>query len=232
MFSSGGQWQSGRQTEVFMSRRMQLAAGILALCLFAALSATAPVASAADSRSTPPAATTQVAGELEQLDEIWIRGKRLAEEIEDAEDAFFAVYNKVNKNHDYDVFCGEMNMNSLRMSIVRTCVPGFILYNYYDLAGRPVTACSATSEAFFGCTAAPLPPPALLAMRHRDPYRENVLRIIGSDERLRTMATRLAGLYGEMEATQKRYVSMKPAVGVRTWKDRKSTRTITGPRVL
>jgi hypothetical protein len=216
--------------------------------------ATATSASAAEAPLTPsplPAsAASQPAQELDELDEVWVRGKRLSDVIEEAEDEFFRVYNKLNKNHDYDVHCGYMDLSRMSMAMMRTCVPGFIVYTYYDLAGRAVQRCSDSTSSidlnttslgtgggyYGGCTYAPLPPPELLAMRHRDEYKENVLKVIGGNERLRGMAARLAGLYGEMEALQNRYVSIKGAgqqaeASARPAKrDRKPVRAATGPR--
>lgn len=211
-----------------MSRRMH-GATVFLFMTFAAilLPATAADAGAAEL----PAAPATRAQQLQELDEIWVRGKRLSEVIEDAEDEFFELYNKINRNHDYDVFCGYMNLSRASLAMTRTCMPGFYVYNYLDLAGRAVPSCSSYGSTYIGgtggfgyaegahyagsyyagCTHAPMPSPELLALSHREPYRRNVMKIIGSDERLRNMATRLAGLYGEMEVEQGRYVGIKDA---------------------
>jgi len=92
-------------------------------------------ASTAVSVNTTDAAQQPVE-EVGKLDEIWVRGKRLSQMIEEAEDDFFVLYNKLNKNYDYDVFCGPMSLHSGSMIMVRSCVPGFIVSNYGDKYGR------------------------------------------------------------------------------------------------
>jgi hypothetical protein len=66
---------------------------------------------------------------LEELEVVWVHGKSLANRITDAEDEFFALYNKVNRNNKFDVRCGYMSLTRDSMIMVRTCVPQF-LANY------------------------------------------------------------------------------------------------------
>src|SRR5688572_32632853 len=73
-------------------RKFGLSLATLSLGLTAAASAAAPAP-----ESAPPAAQ-QPAQQTTELDEIWIHGKRLAHRITAAEDEFFPIYNRVNKN--------------------------------------------------------------------------------------------------------------------------------------
>lgn len=231
---------------------MQPAIRLLCLTFTAVLSAAAIGAAPA----TAPAPATPQLTQEDELDEVWIRGKRLADVIEDAEDELFKLYNKLNRNHDYDVQCGEMSLESESLALVRTCIPGFIAYGYFDLGGRPVRQCSSgsmevgsVSNPYFGstdnsyyyagCTWAPLAPPELLAMAHRERYRDNVLRVIGSDPRLQKMGKTLAGLYTEMSTVQNHYVRLKGTSAKGAARPARSevrptrpVKALTGPRVL
>jgi hypothetical protein len=67
---------------------------------------------------------------LQQLEQIWILGKGLAHRIEDAEDEFFPLYNKANRNHDYDIKCGYAYLNVDSMIMGRTCLANFLGKDY------------------------------------------------------------------------------------------------------
>jgi hypothetical protein len=85
---------------------------------------------------SPPDTAEKPAKPIDELKEVWVRGKRLSQVIEDAEDDFFDLYNKLNKDSQYDVYCGSMSLYSSSMIMVRKCVPGFIAFNYGDAFGR------------------------------------------------------------------------------------------------
>ena len=77
-----------------MSSSKQLAARNFGVILAATLA----LAASATSPPRPPTAQEPAAlqpiEELQQLDEIWVRGKSLSDMIEDAEDTFVRRYNK------------------------------------------------------------------------------------------------------------------------------------------
>ena len=64
--------------------------------------------------------------ELVVLSEVWVRGKKLARRVADAEDRLFKAYNKVNKNNIYDVHCGFLKLQPDSMIMSRTCLPGYL----------------------------------------------------------------------------------------------------------
>jgi hypothetical protein len=108
------------------------------------LSAMATAAYAAVDAPAAPATSVAVAlqqplAEVEVIDEVWVRGKHLSQVIEDEEDRFFKLYNKLNKNSDYDVFCGTMSLHPGSMIMVRKCVPGFIVYRFYSAVSNTVS---------------------------------------------------------------------------------------------
>ena len=48
--------------------------------------------------------------------------------IEDAEDDFFRLYNKLNKKNDFDVLCGYVHLDRDSLAMSRTCLPYFLGY--------------------------------------------------------------------------------------------------------
>ena len=57
-----------------------------------------------------------------ELDEVWVHGKRLADRIEEAEDAFFGLYNELNDDDRFDVHCGLtiLQRGSITASYIRS----------------------------------------------------------------------------------------------------------------
>ncbi len=244
-----------------MSRNMRIATGNLCLTLATMLSAMAAgVCAAADAPATPvapaPLAAQQPVQDLDQLDEIWVRGKHLSGVIEDAEDEFFKRYNKLNRDSSYHIYCGRMSLNNGSMVMVRRCLPGFIVFNSYDYRTNTVSfgqpgfgsACSGNMypqretngdiyymsscnySGYSGGSAYVSPPSGLLMMERRPAYLKNVLKVVSSDSRLLEMARNLGGLYNEMESVQNRYVKVRAVE--RAARPGKSSRSKAGPRTM
>lgn len=95
----------------------------LSLFLASTLCLAGTAAAEAAPAVTPPA--SEAAPALE-LDEVWVHGKRLADRIEEAEDAFFALYNELNDDDRFDVHCGLTSLQPGSMILKRSCVPGFM----------------------------------------------------------------------------------------------------------
>jgi hypothetical protein len=94
-------------------------------------------AAAASKDKTPPVVTKWRIGDvpagtpgLEDLDEVLVRGQRVAIAIADLEDDYYKLYNKLNKDNNYDVHCSYLNTDpdnpgsSLRS---RICMPEFVI---------------------------------------------------------------------------------------------------------
>ncbi len=100
-----------------------------ALAAALSLSATVAVAGEAAAPASVAAAVPAVAQpteELEVLAEIEVRGKRLKDEIADAEDDFYQLFNKVNKDDNYDTKCVNLQLDNNSKITTRTCIPGFV----------------------------------------------------------------------------------------------------------
>jgi hypothetical protein len=82
-------------------------------------------------------ATAQPVGQVQELDEIWVRGKRPWDVIADAESDLFRLYNKLNKNNQFDIHCSHVRLNRDSLAMTRTCLPQYIPALYERDEGDP-----------------------------------------------------------------------------------------------
>jgi hypothetical protein len=224
-----------------MIRRMRFgstnlfAALAATLCLGMSTGASAAIEPANDS---PNPDARKPLEQLEQLAEIRVRGRSLARTIADAEDDFFALYNKLNKVEDFDVLCGHMSVSG-SLIMKRACVPAFL----GSYAANPIlrwpgmpTGCGGWSRSgtvayyegnstqiVYEGTGSCFSPPAFsapssfpvgpsidaVAMNKRGAYVANVLKVINSDARLVAKVHHLDTLYQEMELTKSRFIKVR-----------------------
>ncbi len=243
-------------SDPFMTRR--LPAALAAMLLLAAASTTQ---AASATKATPTATSAQApVEELQELDEIWIRGKSLSDMIEDAEDAFVRRYNKVNKKNDFDVVCDYLHLDRNSLALRRTCVPYFIGYlsagnlgpipqagtsmcsgGYYaDTDGSSYYSGMSCTPAFssFSSYAVPLQTPTIVRWparpgdeSKRQVYVRNVMRAIYRDQALLDRATTLAALYQDMKAVQEHYQKIKAEDDARKQEERRLRREQRGLRL-
>jgi hypothetical protein len=201
-------------------------------------------AAAASAPAPAAAASQQPAQEIAELDEIWIHGKRLADRITDAEDEFFPIYNKVNKNDDYDIKCGYTYLSPDSMIMSRLCAPGFLGKDYGAPPSRWVTCYGffpyaygpyaygryAMSGPCYDSGGYEPPSPAFIVMAKSEDLRKNMTQVINSDPRLRAMAAHLGDLYLELNAVQHSYRKTKGIERDATRVNRKAVKTNAGPR--
>jgi hypothetical protein len=207
---------------------------------------------AVDNAAAPPAAE-----QLEELDQILVRGKSLSREISEAEDAFFAVYNKLNRNYDFNFTCGEASMSPGSMIMLRACLPAFaidgIRTSYRGqragfISYPKVTRCNPVSNAdmngdmFFtadpGCMSGSTTyggmtdygsGPALQALIsiRSREMAVHMMMVINSDPRLKELAGNLAELYQESNSMRTRYDRNRSARP-----DAKPVKVNLGPRAM
>jgi hypothetical protein len=175
--------------------------------------------------------------ELQQLDEIWVHGQSLAKRIAKAENAFFFRYNKINRKGDYRVSCGYFTLERDSMVMRRNCTPAFL-----DPVSRPAMPTGAGARGGCGanryftdwgdrgypCSIMEIAESRVsrLGMNpgvgrvsatpaQRKAYGTHVMKLILTDDELRTKAEALAVLYKEFDETQAQYrkakVSAPPA---------------------
>jgi hypothetical protein len=87
--------------------------------------------------------------ELEELDEVVVRGERLRDTIIKAEDEFYKLYNQLNKDDRYDVNCPYLNLSADSGSKInsRLCLPGFVATAIAEFAAYKVS-CEPTFANF------------------------------------------------------------------------------------
>ncbi len=188
----------------------------------------------------PVAAASPTAGEqLQQLDEILVRGQRLSVEIADAEDEFYLLYNRLNRNAAYEMSCGQRSLRPGSRITTRVCAPGFYAdnYAYSSMSPVPVSLAFPGSSCSFDygnggasgyCNHSGYMPPspeAVLMERSRAWY-QHMMKVIRSDARLLQMAGHLDDLHREMQSVTHRYADMTDA------RDRKAIKPNHGPRFL
>jgi hypothetical protein len=201
---------------------------VLSLSMMSGAWAAAMPAAAANTAAAP------TAEQLQELDEIWIRGKSLSRVISEAEDAFFVAYNKVNRNYAFSIHCGEVSINPGSMIMQRACVPGFVADAYYgSRAGyaSPQTFYSGCamggglgSGTFNGAGVycggswgVSIPPmdtrpsaSALIAARSNE-LAVHMMMLINRDPQLKQMAGQLDDLHREFQSMRTRYDRIRPA---------------------
>ena len=232
-----------------MSRKPAGISDLPLVALFSLSMMSGAWAADAPARPADAAVAQPTAEQLEELAEIRIRGKSLSQVISEAEDAFFAVYNKVNRNYAFSITCGEVSINPGSMIMRRACVPGFVVDAYYGpRAGyaSPQTFYSGcggggglSGETFFGagmyCGGSwglSIPPidarpsaAALIAARSKE-LAVHMMMLINRNPQLKQMAGHLDDLHREFQSMRVRYDSIRPADP-----DAKA-RINRGPRVL
>jgi hypothetical protein len=104
------------------------------------------------------------------------------------EDQFFAEYNKLNTDHQYDVFC-DVEAETGTLIRKRVC--------------RPVFVSRATEEEAQALLRGDSAPPANLTILAKEPdYEKNVLAVINKNPQLRKLVR-------EREALEKRYDAVR-----------------------
>lgn len=110
-----------------MSNSMQCILRKPGLLLAAVFGLTTTSATLAATKSGATAGQAPVA-EIQELGDVWVRGKSLSRMIEDAEDDFIRHYNKLNKSRNFDVVCDYVRLSRDSLAMTRTCLPQFLGY--------------------------------------------------------------------------------------------------------
>jgi hypothetical protein len=149
------------------------------------------------------AASATDSQQVQELDQIMVRGTRVREAIANAEDEFFALYNTVNKDDDYSPSCVFIPLGDTQIRS-HICIPGFMADAMADQVYFADQCRAAAGGA--GATACYTPPPPQAVLTERaTPYANHLLKIIRSDDRLGRMAGNLDDLYHELASIQQAY---------------------------
>jgi hypothetical protein len=205
-----------------------------ALALAALVSMGLPSISAASEPLVEPAtaAAQKPIEELQQLDEIWVHGQSLAMRIAKAENAFFYRYNKINRKGDFRVSCGYFTLDRGSMVMRRNCMPSFMepvstsmgylarstgcnaLMHSGDMQerGSPCTVMEIARSRTYRLDSIPIMRAVSATPAQRKQYATHVMKLILTDDELRSKAGDLAVLYKEFDETQEQYRKAKASV--------------------
>jgi hypothetical protein len=150
---------------------------------------------AAQSAATPAPMQTSVQKSDEVLPEMLVKGTRLYQmrkAIVEAEDRFYALYNELNKNNDYDVHCKIEAPIGTKLK-ERVCRAQFI-ERAQENEAVAVLAEIRGEAAGFALS------PDLVALEREEDFSKSMLDVINSDPRLRR-------LIRERDAIEKKYES-------------------------
>lgn len=177
---------------------------------------------------TTVSAAQQTSDGIQELEEVRVHGKRIVDQIAAAEDRFFPLFNKLNKNHEYDIKCNDVRLNPESMIMSRICIPEFFSH-YVPPPSISAGTCSGASynDSVGTCVGGGYEPPsaAFIIMARSVDLEKNMRKTIDSDPRLKQMADHLGGLYYEMRSVQDRFQAIKAA-------NRKPVVPYKGPRSL
>ncbi len=163
------------------------------------------VETTASAQSSVAVVTTQPSQNQDgvALDEVVVRGQRLAllrEEIVEAEDRFYARYNELNSNDEFDIVCQRRQRTGTIM-VTRVCFPRIV-----EIATG--TEAAAIAEAYDrnkyngegeDKAARPQGTPASVVLAAKSPeYKAGMLRLLRKHPELRA-------LVAEQEELQRRY---------------------------
>jgi hypothetical protein len=142
-----------------------------------------------------PAAPAQAPENVQQLDEVVILGKKLyqlRQDVVKAEDRFYAAYNELNTDNDYDIKCEQTTTAGTRLKS-RQCKPVFF-------------AEAEAAEARSMLTGEYAPPAQLVALERADEYRKKALEVINRSPELRKLVRERDALErGYLKARQERF---------------------------
>ena len=161
----------------------------------------APSLAAAQTASAV-AGITNFVSRTEQLDELQVVGKKLYRirmGAVDVEDRFFALYNDLNQNDDFDIHC-RVEAPTGTLLKVRIC--RLALYE---------KALEEEARAYLSGVDSP-PPAQMVALARIDDYRQNALAIINSSTQLRQLIRERETLEEKYWAARKRSARMSPPI--------------------
>jgi hypothetical protein len=174
-------------------------------------------AMAAAAAAPAPAADAE-APPFDELDEVVVSGTRLEDRILALENSFYQLYNELNKDDQFDMFCTQIPERRNSPETVRACLPRF----YADALSDSVVwhyRCQETRACYTP------PDPTFVLFARNQELRNHMRKVINSDPRLKEMneirseleiriRTAGTGAQPEVGAAQDGTKSAAPADGV------------------
>lgn len=191
----------------------QVLAGICALAVApwaAAQRPVIPVAAVAPAPEVPK----EVAEELDELSEVVVTGERLYDRIVKAEDNFFALYNELNSEDDFDTNCASVPVEQDSRIEQRFCMPAFFADAKAEQVRLSQYCLSLRDNDEDGNLRSQGPcyePPSAeqLFFARREEYVKQVLATINSNSSLKRMYAEVEMLHRERAMLSKRYDDIK-----------------------
>jgi len=148
----------------------------------------------------PPPAAAPGGPPLEELDEVLVLGTqlwKLRQNMIRTEDRFYALYNELNKNHDFDVHC-HIEAPTGRIIKDRVCRVAYV-----------ENAQEVEVKGFLDGHSAP--PADMVGQARQADFEKNFLQVVNSDPRLRKLVR-------EREALGKKYdAEVRKRFADRSW---------------
>jgi hypothetical protein len=175
--------------------RWLMCLGVLPLwwCVAECSVAAAPVAVAAE--------TAPVVSEVE-LDEVNVIGRKLYQirsELVEALDSFYALYNDLNTERDFDIHCGLEAPTGTRIKR-RVCRLQFLQDAEAEQAQELIAGMRSNPPSIGNY----VEPPELRWLRRQDEYRQNAREIMLSSPALQERAQKVVELQAEYDRASKR----------------------------
>jgi hypothetical protein len=193
--------------EPVMNGRWIRLAGACATALLFASNGAAAVATPTTAPNATPAVTGKIIREeaLPELDEVTVQGTRLWEmrkRIVEAENRFYALYNQINKDPDYQILCNRYVRTGTHLA-ARKCVMKYYEDAQYQAARGVFAQLSGSTDEGYA------PEAELVGMERLEEARAHVLQVINSDKRLRRMVREREEMEAKFAAERNRRMQGK-----------------------
>lgn len=144
-----------------------------------------------------------------ELDEVSVEGRRLFElraAIVESQDRFYALYNDLNDQDEFDIVCGELLPTGTKL-VRRACFPQVVH------TATEEEALAIWFAMFMGGAARPqvTPPNTVLAGKVQD-YRKNMLKVLRRNPKLRALANESEDLQRKYDEAQKERMKGRLAI--------------------
>jgi hypothetical protein len=145
----------------------------------------------------------------EELDEVTVKGNRLwqiRKAISDTEERFYARFNKLNSDNDFDIYCSQSAPLGTRFPS-RRCLPNFYMDALMEDANNLIADVLAVGfQGTLGGHA------EVIWLERHDEYRQKALAVINNDRQLRV-------LIQQREALGKKFIERRKEIFKDRWID-------------
>lgn len=146
---------------------------------------------------------------LDELDEVVVSGARLVDQVIALENSFYQLYNEVNKQDQFDIYCTRIPVREGSVELTRACLPQYYAEAFADSVEWHYR-CQQTMPGGFQAPGCYTPPDPTFVLFARYPeLSKHMVKVINSDPRLREMNRERAGLEIQLRAAYASHDRMK-----------------------